>query len=559
MVRSGAGIFSRCGAARAALGLSVAVLATSAAASRTVEQSPIHDYVRARAADADGRLDLAAQGYAAALALSPDDPVLATRAYRQAISAGDRPLALAAARRLAAQRLMPPDGRLLLLTQAVIDRDWTAASASINAIEAEHAFAFMAPILRAWVAFGSRKGDPLAILDAGRGGPLGAAYAGEHRALLLLATGKRDEGVAAVRAQAGVAGGGQVRLRLAAAALLVDKGKRSQALTLLNGDTTEIVAARELVEARKDLPAAVDSAAAGIAELFARVSLDINRQKVTPVALAVARLATFLAPDNAETWLVTGELLASTDRYQAAGQALDHIAANDPFAGSARDAKLEILVRQGEKEAALGEAEAAASKPGATAVDWIRVGDVRASLGKPTLAAEAYGKAVPLADQETVWTPLLLQGSALEEAGDWAAAKPVLERAVKVAPDQALILNLLGYAQLERRENLAGAQALIEQASRLRPDDASITDSLGWSYFLRGNVPKAITTLEKAVAGDPGETAINEHLGDAYWSAGRRFEARYAWRAALVGAESADAARLRSKIDRGWSVALAAP
>jgi Flp pilus assembly protein TadD len=93
----------------------------------------------------------------------------------------------------------------------------------------------------------------------------------------------------------------------------------------------------------------------------------------------------------------------------------------------------------------------------------------------------------------------------------------------------------------------------------LRPDDPAITDSLGWVYYLRGDVPKAIETLERAVAGEPSEPTINEHLGDAYWTAGRRYEARYAWQAALVYADKEDASRISRKLDTGLTPEVAAP
>ncbi|WP_083671801.1 tetratricopeptide repeat protein [Sphingomonas montana] len=521
--------------------------------------SAIRDYVRARAADADDQTAVAARGYGAVLARNPGDPVVATRAYRQAISAGDRALALAAAAQLDRQGLLPPDARVLMLADAVDRRDWTVAQATADAIVRDKAFSFLVPALRAWISLGSKQGDPIAILDTGGGGAIGTAYAGEQRALLMLASGRTEEGIAALRAQLPSAGPRQMRLRLASAALLMKQRKRAQALAMLDGDTPMLVEARARIGSGKALPAPIDSAAAGIAELLVRVAIDINRERPTPIALGLARTATFLAPDSAETWLVTAELLLGSDRYAAATDALTHVADDDPFAASAREARLSAMVRRGENEAALQVAEAAAARAGAGPVDWSRVGDVRAALGRSRAAAEAYGRAAALATPEARWPALLLQGSALEEAGDWAAAKPVLERAHAAAPDQAVVLNLLGYAQLERRENLAQAQALIERASLLRPDDASITDSLGWAYYLRGNTPKAIATLERAVLGDPGQTAINEHLGDAYWSAGRRFEARYAWSAALVGAEAQDLARLRAKIDGGWTLAVAAP
>lgn len=544
---------------RSVLLIGFAVAAMPAAASRAEPRSAIRDYVQARAADADGRLEAAAEGYATALALNPDDPVLATRAYRQAIGAGNRDLALAAAARLEAASMLPPDARLLILSRAVSDRDWKAAVAATEAVEREKAFAFLVPALRAWIALGSRQGDPVAILDMGGGGALATAYAGEQRALLLLATGRHADGIAAIRAQTMLAGGRNGRVRLAAAAILSARGRRGDAAALLDGTAPELVAGRAMLAARKRLPAPVDTAAAGIAELLTRVAIDINRERPTPIALSLARTATFLAPDNAVTWLVAAELLLAAERYPAAAAALDHVAADDPFAARARDTRLSLMVRQGENEAALAMAQAAAERPGAVAADWIRVGDVQAALEQSRDAAQAYGRAAALAEPAGKWSAWLLQGSALEEAGDWAQAKHVLERARAAAPDQAVVLNLLGYAQLERRENLVEAQRLIEQASRLRPDDASITDSLGWAYYLRGDVPRAIATLERAVAGDPAQSAINEHLGDAYWSAGRRFEARYAWAAALVEAEPADLLRIRAKIDGGWTLAVAAP
>src|SRR3546814_6564683 len=72
------------------------------------------------------------------------------------------------------------------------------------------------------------------------------------------------------------------------------------------------------------------------------------------------------------------------------------------------------------------------------------------------------------------------------------------------------------------------------------------------SDLRRGNFARAIDLLEQAVQLEPAEPTINEHLGDAYWQVGRRYEARYSWRAAMVGAEEEDVlARLRRKIDFG--------
>ena len=73
------------------------------------------------------------------------------------------------------------------------------------------------------------------------------------------------------------------------------------------------------------------------------------------------------------------------------------------------------------------------------------------------------------------------------------------------------------------------------------------------AYFRSARFPEAVGLLEKAVAGDPGDPTIAEHLGDAYWLVGRRIEARHKWNAAAsLDPDAAEKARLAAKIDYGF-------
>ena len=85
------------------------------------------------------------------------------------------------------------------------------------------------------------------------------------------------------------------------------------------------------------------------------------------------------------------------------------------------------------------------------------------------------------------------------------------------------------------------------------------TDSLGWAYFLTGRVDEAVPLLEKAQSGDSGNAVIVEHLGDAYWHVGRKFQARYTWRAAALLAEADMAVRLEAKLRDGLTPETMAP
>ena len=539
-------------------------LCAAPAAASVDDASALTAYVRARAADGSGAAEQAARNYGAALALAPANEVLAARALSQAIAAGDRPLALQAARLLDSAGKLAPDGRLLLVGEAFRTKQWKEAGRQIERLEQDEVFSFMTPLLRAWLAQGSGRGKPLLLLDAANGNALAATYAAQHRPLLLIAGGRAKEGVLALAPLLGDESIRSQRLRIAAAAMLVRKGDRGQALELLKGDSESFVEARRRIEAGKRLAGEIVTPAAGMAELLGRMALDLNGQEVPQLALSFARLATFLAPENAESWLIAADLLTGQGRHEAALAALARVPRGDVFAADAADRRMTVLVEADRTDEALAEARQAVAVRPSDIDSWTRLGDILNESKSHREAAVAYGKALDLvkAGAETrnpLWALWLLRGSALTQAGDWAAGKTALEEARRLAPDQPVVLNFLGYSQLERRENLAEAERMIGEANRLQPDDAAITDSLGWAHYVRGDVGKAIELLERASQGQPADSAIAEHLGDAYYSAGRRFEARYAWRAALHYAEGPAADRLRTKIDSGLRPDLAAP
>ena len=477
------------------------------------------------------------------------------------MTAGNWRLALDAAHVLDRRGAILPDARLLLVAEAFHNRDWRMAATRIDAVEHDQLFAFAAPILRAWLAVGSGQGDALAALPAEGGQGVGAAYADEHRPLIMLALG-RPGAAAQLQRAAASAGARGARLRIAGAALLARRGDRAGALALLEGNAGPIVAARALIEAHRPLPGAIAGADTGMAELLVRLSLDLQAQDVTPLAAMFARLATWLAPDNSEAWMVAALLLAQQDKERLAVPLLANVAADDPFATTARDQRIRILLDGGERDAALAEALAATRGPGAATTDWVRLGEVYGAMGRQAEAADAFGRAIAARregeEAQAEWTLQLMRGGALDEAGNWPDARGALRAAYRLAPEQPFVLNYLGYAELIRHENPDEAERLIREAHRLAPDNHAITDSLGWALYLRGQLPEAIAMLEQAAQGEPADVEINEHLGDAYFAAGRRIEARFAWKAALVYADGAAATRIAAKMETGLTPQLAA-
>ncbi|TPG43681.1 hypothetical protein EAH79_03505 [Sphingomonas koreensis] len=506
--------------------------------------SHLSDYLKARAADADGDAALAATRYADALSAAPGNPVVALRAYRAALDAGDDALTDRAAGALTAAAVAPADSAVIALAAAIDASDKHGADAAIDRVGAGP-LDFMAPVLRAWQAFDNDDKDPLAPLTAGAGNSLGRRYAAENRALLLIATGKTDDGVAAVQALLGM-DQASFDFRVNAAQLLAAKGKGDAARELLAGDDRVIAALRaSLGDGRKP------SFAFGASRLFDRLAADLSHDTPGPLSIVLTRASLRLDPHDDRARLLLAQTLEGKDETALALKALDGVDPAGPFADIARGARVAVLGDAGDDAQALTAAKAINGAPGATAQDAQRYGDALIALKLNAEAAQAYDQAIQRAGPAADWSMYLQKGGALDEAGQWPAARAALQKAVALAPNEPLALNYLGYAEIEHGEDVAAARKLLETASALKPADPAITDSLGWAYFKQGDSAKALPLFERAVEGQPADETINEHLGDAYWKAGRRFEARYAWRAAAITADPADQSRLTAKIEDG--------
>ncbi|MGD8238738.1 MAG: tetratricopeptide repeat protein, partial [Armatimonadota bacterium] len=112
-------------------------------------------------------------------------------------------------------------------------------------------------------------------------------------------------------------------------------------------------------------------------------------------------------------------------------------------------------------------------------------------------------------------------------------AMVLLDRAVELAPDDAEILNNVGYTYADAGVRLAEALALVSKANMLSPNRGHIVDSVGWAYFRKGMLREALTQLQRAVRMSPDSAEIQYHIGKLYRHLGRRGEAQRHLRAAL--------------------------
>ena len=130
----------------------------------------------------------------------------------------------------------------------------------------------------------------------------------------------------------------------------------------------------------------------------------------------------------------------------------------------------------------------------------------------------------------------------------WRASPcAAFESLLKERPEDASLLNALGYSLADRNQKLPRAETLIRKALDASPDNPAFLDSLGWVRFRRGDIPGALPHLERAYRIFP-DPEIASHWGELLWVSGKQAEARALWARSL--ARSPDSKPLRATIER---------
>jgi tetratricopeptide (TPR) repeat protein len=120
---------------------------------------------------------------------------------------------------------------------------------------------------------------------------------------------------------------------------------------------------------------------------------------------------------------------------------------------------------------------------------------------------------------------------AAEKNGHYDTMEAQLRTLIRLQPDNPQAYNALGYSLVDRGQRIDEAEKLIEKAVSLAPNDAFIMDSLGWAKYRQGNDLEAASILKKAYDLQPN-AEIGAHLGEVQWKSGQQDQARNTWREA---------------------------
>ena len=125
------------------------------------------------------------------------------------------------------------------------------------------------------------------------------------------------------------------------------------------------------------------------------------------------------------------------------------------------------------------------------------------------------------------------RGTCFERMKNYKKADEDFLNSLKLDPNDAYVLNYLGYSWLERSYKINEAMKMLQKAYDLMSNDPFITDSIGWAYFLLKDFKNAKKYLQQAVKLMPYDPIVNDHYGDVLWRLEKKIQARYFWNGAL--------------------------
>ena len=527
-------------------------------------QTVLGHYLAGNSAIAKNDFKTADQRYQQALELDPNASEVLGNAILPALINDDFPRALDYAKRLDALSLQSEIEDLVLIVDAIDHEDYTLAQEILDRTD-DQFLPILPGLMKAWVALGRGSvTEAVAHLDAMTEPLTAELFAQFHKAFILAAVGDFET------ADQLLTGDERGNLRLTDGAVLAhiqimsELGERDRALVLHDSirrdmPADEWTAMRRRILSDNESYSYITTAKDGVAEAFTSLAVLLNEVQDPTLTLALAKIGQHLRPSN-ENILFLAETFAAQEQYQLALREFDKIGPDAAEFTAAEFGRSDALVDAGQPEAAIEVLRALERQlPGDPRLA-IATGDIYRGNDQCAEAVASYDRAIETIGQfrSAHWFLFHARAVCQFELDNWTEAEAGFRRALELSPNQATVLNYLGYSLVERQENLDEAQDMIRQAAALRPDRGAIADSLGWVYYRLGKFEDAVVPMEKAVALLPTDPIVNDHLGDVYWKVGRMREAEFQWQRALSFEPDAElAARIRAKLDRGLDAVLA--
>ena len=290
-------------------------------------------------------------------------------------------------------------------------------------------------------------------------------------------------------------------------------------------------------------PAVIDSPQKGLAEAFFNLGAIF---RATPNGLEIAQFyiaaSSYLNPDYEISKIALANVLEEIGLLHEANKYYEQINKDSGSYFIARIKMIENFNSLKEFDAAKDELQKLLKDYPDNTQLLTDLGSIYANMKQDEEAVRIYNQALASVKDSQIETWPIYYAAAIsyDRLNQKNKTEEFLLKAKELSNNSPDVLNYLGYTWLAQNKNVDEAVQMIYTAYQQSPFESHIIDSLGWTFFKLGNYPKAIEFLEYASSLNSGNAVISDHLGDAYWLGGRKNEAVFQWKHALVLKEDAD-------------------
>ena len=114
-----------------------------------------------------------------------------------------------------------------------------------------------------------------------------------------------------------------------------------------------------------------------------------------------------------------------------------------------------------------------------------------------------------------------IRGTLYDRQKVYDQAETSFRKVLAADPQNATVLNYLGYMFADRGVRLPEATSLIRKAVDLDPQNYAFLDSLGWVYYKSGQYALAEQYLRQAIERSSTDPTIHDHLGEVFEKQGK--------------------------------------
>jgi tetratricopeptide (TPR) repeat protein len=532
-------------------------------AAQDSRSSVLGSYMAGRVARNDNDVSEAARFYGLALQKVPGNQPIANQAFELSVMRGD----LETAAKLAQQLVDSGTDNKLALVMAGLTAfkagKFADAEALFDKSGGNPVSDLTKTLAKAWTKQAAGQSREAAeLLDQSKAAEAILAFYRYHKALISDVAGRKtDARTAFERANRG-GENKTLRFALAFAQHASNAGDSKLAQSILQqqidrsrGDGHPLAKAYlKQLELGEKLPLIATTPSQGLAEAFFGLGEALMSEGGLGASAVYLQFAIYLEPQMPFALATMANIYEGAKRYELANATYERIPKGTPLDTSIAIRRALNLNGMEKVDDAKDALENLLKSDQNNIVVLDTLGSVMRGHKRYAEAAEYYTRAINTLTkpERKFWNLYYARGTSYERLKKWPQAEADLQQALKLEPDQAQVLNYLGYSWVDMGKNLKQGLAHIEKAVRLKPDDGYITDSLGWAHFKLGNFKDAVKWLEKAVELTPHDPVLNDHLGDAYWRVGREREATFQWEQALtLKPEPEDKEKIEKKLKGG--------